>query len=223
MNTTLDRFERQSEIVPAEKLRSLTVTVIGVGAIGRQVALQLASLGVHQLQLVDFDQVEPTNITTQGYCIADLGQSKVEATARAVRAIDAGINVETVNDRFRPGLGTGEVVFCCVDSISSRAAIWRALREQCCFWCDGRMRVEVLRVLTAVDSTTRMHYDGTLFSQAEAQIGSCTSRSTIYTAGIAAGLMLHQLTRWLRDLAVDRDLTLNLLAGEWQVEDILDC
>jgi sulfur carrier protein ThiS adenylyltransferase len=107
MNTTLDRFERQSEIVPAEKLRSLTVTVIGVGAIGRQVALQLASLGVSRLQLVDFDQVEPTNITTQGYQAADLGQSKVEVTARVVRAIDADMNVETINDRFRPGWATG--------------------------------------------------------------------------------------------------------------------
>ncbi|KAA0134460.1 ThiF family adenylyltransferase [Gimesia chilikensis] len=223
MNTTQDRFERQSDLVPAEKLRSLTVTVIGVGAIGRQVALQLASLGVRRLQLVDFDQVEPTNITTQGYCIADLGQSKVEATARAVRAIDAGIEVETVNDRFRPRLVMGEVVFCCVDSISSRSAIWRTLRDQCAFWCDGRMRGEVLRVLTAVDSPTRAHYDGTLFPQAEAQTGACTSRSTIYTASIASGLMLHQLTRWFRAMDVDRDLTLNLLAGEWQVEDILDC
>ena len=214
MNPTLDRFERQSELVPAEKLRSLTVTVIGVGAIGRQVSLQLASLGVRHLQLVDYDRVEPTNITTQGYSIADLGQSKVEASARAVRAIDTGIEVETVNDRFRPGLATGEVVFCCVDSISSRSAIWRTLRNQCAFWCDGRMRGEVLRVLTTVDSPSRTHYDSTLFPQAEAQTGACTSRSTIYAAGIAAGLMLHQFTRWLRQSSVDRDLILNLLSGE---------
>ena len=214
MNKTLDRFERQSELVPAEKLRSLTVTVIGVGAIGRQVALQLASLGVRRLQLVDFDRVEPTNITTQGYRAADLGLPKVEATARAVRAIDAGIEVETVNDRFRPRLVMGEVVFCCVDSISSRSAIWRTLHDQCEFWCDGRMRGEVLRVLTAVDLPTSAHYDSTLFPQTEAQTGSCTSRSTIYTAGIAAGLMLHQLTRWIRGLSVDRDQILNLLSGD---------
>jgi sulfur carrier protein ThiS adenylyltransferase len=36
----------------------------------------------------------------------------------------------------------------------------------------------------------------------------------IYTAAIAAGLMIHQFTRWLRGLPVDQDLTLNLLAGE---------
>ncbi len=215
MNTALDRFERQSDLVPAEKLRSLTVTVIGVGAIGRQVALQLASLGVSRLQLVDFDRVEPTNITTQGYRAADLGLLKVDATAQAVGAIEPAVEVEAVNDRFRPGLATGEVVFCCVDSICSRAAIWRVLRDRCSFWCDGRMRGEVLRALTAVDSSSREHYETTLFPQVEAQTGACTSRSTIYTASIAAGLMLHQLTRWMRGLSVDCNLTLNLLSGDY--------
>ncbi|QDV20686.1 Sulfur carrier protein ThiS adenylyltransferase [Gimesia panareensis] len=214
MNTALDRFESQSDLVPAEKLQSLTVSIIGVGAIGRQVALQLASLGVSRLQLVDFDRVEPTNITTQGYRVADLGLLKVEATAQVVGAVDPDVEVDAVNDRFRPGLATGEVVFCCVDSISSRSAIWRTLRDRCSFWCDGRMRGEVLRVLTAVDSSSREYYGTTLFSQAEAQTGVCTSRSTIYSAGIAAGLMLHQLTRWMRDMPLDHDLTLNLLAGE---------
>ena len=76
------------------------------------------------------------------------------------------------------------------------------------------MRGEVLRILTAVDSKSRDHYDTTLFTQAEAQTGACTSRSTIYTASIAAGLMLHQFTRWLRGISTDFDMTLNLLAGE---------
>ena len=43
------------------------------------------------------------------------------------------------------------------------------------------------------------------------------SRSTIYAASIAAGIMVHQFTRWLRGIPVDFDTTLNLLAGEWTV------
>jgi sulfur carrier protein ThiS adenylyltransferase len=30
-------------------------------------------------------------------------------------------------------------------------------------------------------------------------------------------MMVHQFTRWLRDMPVDRDTTVNLLAGEWNV------
>ena len=74
---------------------------------------------------------------------------------------------------------------------------------------------EVIRVLAAADATDFSRYSETLFPQAEAQRGSCTSRSTIYSASIAAGIMAHQFTRWLRDIPVDFDTTLNLLAGEW--------
>ena len=65
------------------------------------------------------------------------------------------------------------------------------------------------------DELGRDHYPTTLFAQSEAQAGRCTARSTIYAASIAAGLMVHQFTRWLRGLPVDRDTSLNLLAGEW--------
>ena len=87
------------------------------------------------------------------------------------------------------------------------------------FWTDGRMLGEVLRVLTATEDTGRDHYPTTLFQPEEAQPGRCTARSTIYTASLAAGLMLHQFTRWLRRVPIDRDLTLNLLAGELTILD----
>ena len=209
-----DRFIRQADLVPRERLQALQVSVIGVGAIGRQVALQLAALGVPQLQLIDFDQVEPTNITTQGYDHQDLGQLKVEATARRIQLLDPTITVTTITDRFRSRMEVGTVVFCCVDRISTRESIWRSLQDRCDFWCDGRMLGETLRILTASDPNSRQHYGSTLFKQSEAQAGLCTARSTIYTANIAGGLMLHQFSRWLRGMACDTDLCLNLLANE---------
>ena len=215
MSDTSTRFERQADLVPQSRLQELLVTVIGVGAIGRQVALQLAAIGVRRLQLIDFDHVEATNVTTQGYRAADIGQSKVSATTNDVRQIDATVEVESVEDRFRPKMQIGEAVFCCVDSISARSAIWKAVAPTCHFWSDGRMLGEVMRVLTVTDSSDRDHYATTLFDQTEAEPGRCTARSTIYTANIAAGLMLHQFARWLRSQPVDRDLTLNLLASEF--------
>jgi len=212
---TLDRFERQRDLVPTDKLNELTITVIGVGAIGRQVAIQLAAIGVRKLQLVDFDVVEPTNITSQSYLQQDLGKQKVQATTEQMRLIDPAIQVEPIADRYRPFLQAGEAVFCCVDSISVRSAIWRSLKDRCEFWSDGRMLGETMRILTAMDAKSRQHYATTLFPQAEAQAGSCTSKSTIYCASIAAGLMVHQLTRWLRGLPVSSDLAFNLLSDDF--------
>jgi hypothetical protein len=220
MTSSGDRFVRQQDLVPQQRLAELTVTVIGVGAIGRQVALQLAAIGVRRLQLVDFDEVDATNVTTQAYRAADVGQLKVAATATAVREIDPAIAVDAVCLRWRPALSVGAAVFCCVDSIAARTAIWRTLVRRCDFWADGRMRGEVLRVLAATDDASRRHYGTTLFSQAEAQTGACTSRSTIYAASMAAGLMVHQLARWLRRVPGDPDVSLNLLAGELTVQGL---
>tara|TARA_R110002167_G_scaffold49751_6_gene145641 strand:+ start:193 stop:858 length:666 start_codon:yes stop_codon:yes gene_type:complete len=214
LNVTTDRFQRQSDLIPAERLSQMTATVIGVGAIGRQVALQLAAIGTSRIQLVDFDTVESTNITTQGYRVQDLGQLKVEATARAIQELDDSILVTVTPDRYRATMPIGETVFCCVDSISTRAAIWRSVSKKSEFWTDGRMLGEIIRVLTVSSSNEFDRYSETLFPQAEAQTGSCTSRSTIYAASIAAGIMVHQFSRWLRGISIDFDTTLNLLAGE---------
>jgi sulfur carrier protein ThiS adenylyltransferase len=74
--------------------------------------------------------------------------------------------------------------------------------------------------LSVANEQGRSHYATTLFQQAEAQTGSCTARGVIYTAGIAAGLMLHQFCRWLRKQPIDCDLSLNLLASELTVNSL---
>jgi hypothetical protein len=214
MPSSDSRFARQDALVPQGALAPIQVTIIGVGAIGRQVAVQLAALGVRQLQLIDFDHVELTNVTTQGYLAADLGLAKVAATARALQQIEPTLEPQLIDDRFRPHFTVGDVVFCCVDSISARAAIWRHVASRCQCWIDGRMLGEVIRVLTSAEDLGRAHYSTTLFPQAEAQAGACTARGVIYTASIAAGLMVHQFTRWLRKLPLDVDLSVNLLASE---------
>ena len=61
-----DRDIRQREIVPPEKLAGCHVVVVGVGAIGRQVALQLAAVGVPSLELFDHDTVEVENLAAAG-------------------------------------------------------------------------------------------------------------------------------------------------------------
>lgn len=216
--TIPDRDLRQRDIVPPDALAPCQVTVVGVGAIGRQVALQLAAIGIPWLQLMDPDIVEAVNLAPQGFFESDLGRPKVQATADLCRRIHAGLEIHTLPEKFRRSLPQlGNVLFCCVDSIDTRRWIWEGVRDKVRFFADGRMSAEVLRVLVAADPDSRRHYPTTLFSEAQAFRGACTARSTIYCANIAAGLMLAQFSKWLRRLPVEADLTLNLLAGEWSV------
>ena len=52
-----ERYSRQQDIVPRDRILETKATIIGVGAIGRQVAIQLTAIGVPHLQLIDFDVV----------------------------------------------------------------------------------------------------------------------------------------------------------------------
>ena len=219
-NSIPGRDARQQLLVPAERLARCVALVIGVGAIGRQVALQLAALGVSRLVLHDDDQVEAENLAAQGYWPEDLQQFKVHATAQLCRRIHPPVLVAAVPERFkRSTANTLEMeselaVFCCVDSISTRRMLWESLRGVASCFFDGRMHGEVVRVLASPVPAIDDDYGRTLFPAEEAHSGPCTARSTIYTASIAAGLMVHQFAKWLRGVPVDRDLTLNLLAAE---------
>lgn len=214
-----DRYSRQQDLIPADRLAPLTVTVIGVGAGGRQVARMLACIGVPRLQLIDPDVVEPVNLCSQAYPEFDLGSPKVKATAEECRRLNNGVVVTARRQRFALNLDIGDVVFCCVDSIQDRTFIWNCVKDKVLFWADGRMSADVLRVLTAHDAASREHYSGTLFPPEQAFHGSCTSRSTIYGADVAAGLMMAQFSKWLRGLPVEADVQLNLLTMELTVKE----
>jgi sulfur carrier protein ThiS adenylyltransferase len=212
-----ERFSRQADIVPRQRILDCKATVIGVGAIGRQVALQLTAIGISWLQLVDFDAIEESNIATQGYYEDDMKRFKVHATADICHMINPKLELYAITERFKRSSTIGDVIFSCVDKITTRQLIWEAVKDKVSFFCDGRMSAEVLRVITACDDKSRKYYPQTLFVPEQAYAGACTAKSTIYCANIAAGFMLAQFTKYLRVLAVDSDIQINLLASELNV------
>ena len=150
-----DRDVRQRDLVPPGRLARCDAIVIGVGAIGRQVALQLAALGVERMTLYDDDVVQPENLAPQGYMPEDLQRPKVHATGELCRRIHPTLQVTRVAERFKrstplKSLGNA-VVFCCVDSIVTRRLIWETVRSSAHFFVDGRMSAEVMRVITAAE------------------------------------------------------------------------
>jgi molybdopterin/thiamine biosynthesis adenylyltransferase len=62
----LERDSRQRSLVPPEQLANCHALVIGVGAIGRQVALQMAAVGVPEMTLLDDDTVGVENLVRKG-------------------------------------------------------------------------------------------------------------------------------------------------------------
>ena len=214
-----ERYSRQADIVPRQRIMDCRATVIGVGAIGRQVATQLTAIGVPYLQIIDHDIVEESNLASQGYYQDDLAHFKVHATGDICHQINPMLELYTPNERFKRSMKIGNCVFVCVDSIVTRKHIFDAVKDDVNFFCDGRMSAEVLRVVTAYDQKSREYYPSTLFTAQQAHVGTCTAKTTIYCANIAAGFMLAQFAKYLRLLPVDADIQINLLASEMNVDD----
>ena len=216
-----ERYSRQSDLVPKKKLDECSITVIGVGAIGRQVAIQLAAMGASKIQLIDHDHVEESNIASQGYYEADLGNPKVIATGNICAAINKDLQIQQVFNRYRRTEQVGNIVFCCVDKIETRRMIWEQIGAQTDLFVDGRMSGEVLRIInaTADDPRSVGYYPSTLFAAADAHAGQCTAKSTIYCANIAAGMMVAKFATWLRGMPIERDIMLNIFSDELVVED----
>jgi len=214
MNQLIDRDIRQRDIIPPEKLATISATIVGTGAIGRQVTIQLAAIGTPRLKLIDFDRVEVENLAPQGFLEQDMGLSKVDAVERICKSINSSVDITTTCRKFNTTQFTGGVLFCCVDGIETRRNIFNTVKNRANLFVDGRMSAEYMRIFTSHNDASRTHYESTLFSETEAYNGSCTAKTTIYCASIAAGLMVAQFTKWLRGHDLDNEIDVNLLTNE---------
>jgi len=76
------------------KLLDSSVLVIGAGGLGSPVAMYLAAAGIGKLGIVDFDQVDVTNLQRQIlHTTADVGRSKVTSAVEHLRAINPTIEI----------------------------------------------------------------------------------------------------------------------------------
>lgn len=226
--TSPDRAVRQRDLVPPPALADYHVLVVGVGAIGRQVALQLAALGATAMTIVDDDVVAVENLAVQGYAPHEIGLAKVEAVATSCRTLLPEVELDARPERFtraslhslscltgrwRPKLA----VFACVDGMGGRRIVFETVRHHAALLVDGRMAGETLRVLTSPNPAQDGYYPTTLFEDNRAHPAPCTGRSTLYAASVAAGLMLGRFAQTLRGQVPARDVLLQLAGDELAV------
>jgi molybdopterin-synthase adenylyltransferase len=84
-----------------QKLKAASVLVVGAGGIGSPAALYLAAAGVGRIGLVDMDEVALSNLQRQVlFETGEVGELKVEAGARRLRALNPEVVVEPLNLRL---------------------------------------------------------------------------------------------------------------------------
>jgi molybdopterin-synthase adenylyltransferase len=127
-----NQFDRQVRAFGAEgqaAIAAAKVAVVGVGGTGSLTIQQLAHLGIRNFLLIDFDLVDPTSLNRLvGTVPDDIGTSKIEIAARAIKAINPAAEIRVVagdiaDDHIAKELLDRDVIFGCTDSHASRAIL----------------------------------------------------------------------------------------------------
>jgi adenylyltransferase/sulfurtransferase len=142
-----ERFSRQIAFygIGSDGQRRLSVArlaIVGLGALGTVAADRLCRAGVGYLRLIDSDRVELSNLQRQLlYAEADLGKSKVIASAARLREINSEITIEPLQTRLEsandPALQDVDIVLDCTDNAAVRYLINESCRKSGIPWIHG--------------------------------------------------------------------------------------
>jgi molybdopterin/thiamine biosynthesis adenylyltransferase len=110
-------------------LKGKKALMIGAGALGNFVGLGLALTGIENLDILDYDEVDTTNLNRQVLFYDAVGKEKATALAARLREISPNINVRGLVDRLGENSDTyfhenrPDIILDCVDSFAVRAYI----------------------------------------------------------------------------------------------------
>ncbi|MEV6770406.1 adenylyltransferase/sulfurtransferase MoeZ [Nocardia sp. NPDC051030] len=90
-------------VIGQKRLKNARVLVIGAGGLGSPALLYLAAAGVGTLGIVEFDEVDASNLQRQIiHGESDIGRSKADSARDSILEINSGITVELHKIRLEP-------------------------------------------------------------------------------------------------------------------------
>jgi len=116
-------------------LAEARVVIIGAGGLGCTVGAQLAGAGIGEINIVDHDTVDISNLHRQIlFRESDIGQSKAHCAAREMMALNNDIKVNAIDVRLNPSnvneLGQGmTVVIDAADNFATSYLLSDACRD----------------------------------------------------------------------------------------------
>lgn len=217
------------------RLRASSALVVGAGALGNEVLKNLALMGIGRLFIVDFDVVEPGNLSRAIlFRASDSGRGKAEAAAEAVKSLNPDVQVQALHGDLNTDLGLGvlrrmDVIIGCLDNRLARLALNTFAYRLNKPWVDGAIQelLGVARVfwpgqgacyectLTPADwQAINLRYSCTLLNRERILEGKVPTTPTI--ASIIGAFQAQEALKILHDMEVQpgRGLIVNGLTNQ---------
>lgn len=146
-------LKRMGIVKNYEKIREMTVAIVGVGGVGSVTAEMFTRCGIGKLVLFDYDKVELANMNRLFFQPHQVGLSKVQAAAKTLESINPDVQIDTYDynittidnfDDFMTVINTSslqkgpvDLVLSCVDNFEARMAINTACNELNVKWFES--------------------------------------------------------------------------------------
>jgi len=192
-----------------EEIRKKTIILAGVGGIGSWTCLLLARVQPTNIVIYDDDTVESANMSGQLYGINDVGRNKVDAIVSTIQTYASFNSVFGISQKFTSESEAADIMICGFDSMAARKIFFtswknhvvaKAINERKhCLFIDGRLSAEYLEVysISGDDAEAITMYEGTLFSDEEADETLCSYKQTSYMANLIGGFIVNSFTNFV--------------------------
>eukprot|EP00301_Raphidiophrys_heterophryoidea_P021231 c5719_g1_i1.p1 GENE.c5719_g1_i1~~c5719_g1_i1.p1 ORF type:complete len:545 (-),score=145.50 c5719_g1_i1:65-1669(-) len=147
-------LKRMGIVQNYERIRDVSIAIVGVGGIGSVAAEMLTRCGVGKLLLFDYDVVELANMNRLFFRPEHCGMTKTDAAAKTLREINPDVKFVSFNmnithvgsfEKFMEAVKHGgmdgnkpcDLVFSCVDNFEARMSINMACNEMGQNWMES--------------------------------------------------------------------------------------
>jgi hypothetical protein len=209
MSDNQNRFTRQLDIVPPEKL-SFPITVIGAGTVGSATVLNLAKMGCSDITVWDGDDLEDLNVPNQLCKPSMVGRLKTEALAQLIDELTE-VQIKQVQRPYT-GQSLEGVVVVTVDNMICRQRVWKRakLNRKIPLLIEARMGAEFARIYTVHPTNIDEgdFYEENLYDDGERL--PCSARSIIYCPMVIAGFLALLIKQYAVSHPSPREILIDL-------------
>jgi len=180
------------------------VLLIGVGGIGCAAAAYLASSGVGELVVCDFDTVDETNLGRQVlYAQGHIGELKATVAASRLRKINPGIEVTALSERLTgaaltDAVSAADVVLDGCDNFATRFQVNAACVSMSRRLVSGSaIRFEGQLAVFGPDYTESPCFE-CLYAEADESLGNCAGNGVLAPVpGVIGTMMAVEALKYL--------------------------